>query len=295
MPFKHVTVVGVGLIGGSFALALKRAGLAERITGWGGKRSLEIALQNGIIDGKEDSFERETGCDADLIYLAAPVYGIIDFLMSRAASLKPGALVTDAGSTKVQICRAARNALSSEVEFVGGHPMAGSHRTGVEYARADLFDDAPYGLIYDDALENTSPALLRLRELVAAIGARPVLLTADEHDLAIARVSHTPQLVSTAIATAIAGSRSEGQAAELAGTGLADMIRLAESDWSVWEDICRTNAKNIATALAEVGREVEALREALEEGRFEVLAAAFETANEVAARVRRGKTGARQG
>ncbi|HEU4390424.1 MAG TPA: prephenate dehydrogenase/arogenate dehydrogenase family protein [Blastocatellia bacterium] len=287
--FKHVTVVGVGLIGGSFAMAVRRAGLAQRITGWGGKRSLEIALERGIIDALEDSFDRKTRSDADLIYLAAPVSGIIDFLQSRSKCLKPGAVLTDAGSSKVEICRAARDALPSEVEFVGGHPMAGSHRTGVEYATADLFEGAPYALTHANDPEKSSPGLERMRVLVGAIGATAVLLTPAEHDIAVARVSQAPQLVSTAIANAIARSGSEDLTGELAGTGLADMLRLAESNWSVWEDICRTNAHNIADALGEVGREVAALREALEAGRFDALSAAFESGNVVSTTVRRRK------
>jgi prephenate dehydrogenase len=251
-------------------------------------------LERGIIDAREDAFDAGTESDADLVYLAAPIFGIVDFLQSRAASLKPGSLVTDAGSTKVEVCRVAGEALSSAVEFVGGHPMAGSHRTGVEHARADLFNDAPYAIVCGDGKDRSSPAVVRLRDLVVAMGARPILLTPGGHDLAVARVSHSPQLVSTAIAAAIARTESDALAGELAGAGLLDMIRLAESDWSVWEDICRTNASNVASALAEVEREVAALREALESVRFEAVAAAFQRANDVAARIRGSRNRARQ-
>src|SRR5688572_11637932 len=121
MWFNHLAIVGVGLIGGSFALAVRRAGLASRISGWGGKRSLAIALQNGVIDGIEDCFDKDEVSDADLVYLAAPVSGILDFLRTRGNLLKPGAIVTDAGSTKREICRTAAESLPPSVHFVGGH------------------------------------------------------------------------------------------------------------------------------------------------------------------------------
>src|SRR5262245_23085620 len=126
MRFEQITVVGVGLIGGSFALAARRAGLARRITGWNGGASIDAARSNGVIDAVEESFAQGHRCDADLIYLAAPVGGIIEFLQTRGSQIKPGAIVTDAGSSKREICRAARS-LPSEVTFIGGHPMAGSH------------------------------------------------------------------------------------------------------------------------------------------------------------------------
>src|SRR5436190_13288931 len=145
--FKHVTIVGCGLLGGSFALALRRAGFTGRLTACGGKRSLQVAVERGVVDELEKSLDSGEICAADLIYLAAPIGSIIDFLKTRGQQIKPGAIVTDAGSTKVEICRAARASLPSGVHFIGGHPMAGSEQTGVEYARADLFDRATYAIV----------------------------------------------------------------------------------------------------------------------------------------------------
>src|SRR6266481_4307943 len=139
MLVKHIAIVGVGLIGGSFALAVRRAGVCERITGWDRKNVLDQAIARGVIDGMENAFESGAVSEADLVYLAAPVGAILGFLRTRSKSFKPGTIVTDAGSTKREICRVAREALPHEVSFVGGHPMAGSERTGADFADADLF------------------------------------------------------------------------------------------------------------------------------------------------------------
>jgi len=285
MHFKHIAIVGVGLIGGSFALAARRAGFAERITGWDSKEVLDDARARRVIDSAEASFDSGGGCDADLVYLAAPVGAILSFLRTRGNSLKAGAIVTDAGSTKREICRVAREALPSPVSFVGGHPMAGSHRAGIEHADADLFRGAPYALVVNDSKAESSRALGLVEEVVRSIGARPVKLTAEEHDRVVARVSHAPQLLATALACAVARRRNEADL-RLAGSGFSEMVRLAASRWSMWEDICRTNAAEITLALDEVISEIEAARSSITSGDFDSVGAAFEEANSLADRSR---------
>ena len=282
MQFKQVLIVGVGLIGGSFALAAKRAGIADRINGWDIEDALEPALSMGIIDGVESGFESGDVSEADLVYLAAPVGAIIDFLRARGNQLKPGAIVTDAGSTKREICRVAHESLPREVQFVGGHPMAGSHKTGVEFASPDLFYGAPYAVVRDwddESSRENSKALNSIIELVEAIGARPVILTAEQHDHAVARISHAPQLLSTALALAC-GERGCKNAIELAGSGFQDMTRLAESRWSVWEDICRTNSDEITAALTEMIDEMSAIRSSISSGDLRNVREAFRSAND---------------
>ena len=177
MLFKHIAVVGVGLIGGSFALAVRRAGGCERITGWDSREVLEQAMARGVIDGVEEAFDSGETSDADLVYLAAPVGAIVSFLRTRSKSLKPGAIVTDAGSTKRDICRIARRALPREVIFIGGHPMAGSERAGLEFADADLFRGAAYALVPgDDARPDAVRAMV---DTVRSLGATPISLTAE--------------------------------------------------------------------------------------------------------------------
>ena len=276
MRFNHLAIVGVGLIGGSFALAARRAGLADRITGWGGKSSLAKALATGVVDGIEDAFDSSEVSTADLVYVAAPIGGILDFLRTRGKLIKPGAIVTDAGSTKREICRAAHASLPPKVHFVGGHPMAGSHRAGIEFARADLFEDAPYAIVRSEEAEN---AVSIFSEVVQAIGARLVITTAEHHDRVVARISHAPQLLSTALAVATEDSIGQ-ESSRLAGPGFRDMTRLASSSWSIWKDICQTNADEIAEALGEVIRELEVTRNSVASGDSAALLEAFQKANE---------------
>jgi prephenate dehydrogenase len=288
MHFKHIAIVGVGLIGGSFALAARRAGVAELITGWDSKEVLDEARARGVIDGVEDAFASDQVSDADLVYLAAPVGAILSFLRKRGSSVKPGAIVTDSGSTKREVCRVAREALPREVAFVGGHPMSGSERAGVEAADADLFQGAAYVLVADEAV--SSDAVRAVSNVVSSIGATPIRLTAEQHDRLAARISHTPQMLSTALAIAVART-VEAKALTLAGSGFAEMTRLAESRWSVWEDICRTNADEIASALDEAIAEIEAVRVAVSSGDFSGLEEMFDEAGDLVRRLRevRGK------
>jgi prephenate dehydrogenase len=277
MHFKHIAIVGVGLIGGSFALAARRAGIAERITGWDRKEVLDEARSRRMIDGVEDSFASARVCDADLVYLAMPVGEIINFLRSRTTSLKSGVIITDAGSTKREVCHAAREALAREAAFVGGHPMAGSENAGLEFANADLFRDAPYALVADEKVDPN--AIKAITEVVRTIGARPIVVEADQHDRIAARISHSPQMISTALALAVARS-CEAETLALAGSGFEEMSRLARSRWSVWEDICRTNADEISAALDEAITEIEAVRIAIASGDFTGLSEMFNSASE---------------
>jgi prephenate dehydrogenase len=288
MLFKHIAIVGVGLIGGSFALAVRRAGVCERITGWDRKEVLDRALAGGVIDGVESAFESGEVSEADLVYLAAPVGAILSFLRTRSNSLKPGAIVTDAGSTKREICRVARESLPRAVSFVGGHPMAGSERTGVEFADANLFNEAAYALVARDG--GPANAMRLITETVRIIGARPITLSAERHDRIAARISHSPQLISTALALAVS-RMDDSDALSLGGSGFAEMTRLAESGWSVWEDICRTNSDEITSALDEAIAQIEAVRMAISSGDFSGAGDMFRAAGEVTRRLRESKRG----
>jgi len=283
--FKHIVVVGVGLIGGSFALAARRAGLCERLTGWDKSRSLDAAISSGVIDAVESSFDEGRVCEADLIYLAAPIAGILDFIGNRGHLVKPGAIITDAGSSKREICRVARESIREDVHFVGGHPMAGSHNRGVEFASADLFQGAPYVLAVEES-DRRSEAVRKIIETVFGIGAQPVMMTADRHDAVVAQVSHAPQIVSTALALAVASHVGE-EALAISGSGLVDMTRLARSRWEVWEGICRTNRDELARAIDEVMKEIESLRDAIAKEQWAEAQSAFQKANEFAENLNR--------
>ncbi len=280
--FKHVCVVGCGLIGGSFALSLRRAGFTGRITTCGGKRAPKLAVERGVVDAIEESFDRGAVCDADLIYLAAPIGAIIDFLRTKSKQIRPGSIITDAGSAKVEICRAARESLPAGVTFIGGHPMAGSEHTGVEYARADLFDRATYALMFEQGIDEVR--FHWFKSLIESIGARVLIADPEAHDAAVALISHLPQLVASALATMLSGQRDcevadRELARRLAATGWRDMTRLADSAWSVWRDICLTNQPNISNALGSLIAELQSLKDALEARDFNRARELFAEAN----------------
>ncbi|MBI3653410.1 MAG: prephenate dehydrogenase/arogenate dehydrogenase family protein [Acidobacteria bacterium] len=277
--FPHLTIFGVGLIGGSLALAAREAGLAARISGCGDKKFLEAALALQVIDDIDEAFENGETSDADLIYLAAPVNAIVEFLQTKSHLVKAGAIITDAGSAKREICQAARDSLPATVAFVGGHPMAGSHRVGVEFASADLFKRAAYALIVDATNQPDRVALANIEALIKTIGGRVVQMSAEQHDQIAARLSHAPQLVSTALVNAVAKSNAS-QALALAGRGFQDMTRLANSRWSVWEDIIEANADEIVLALTEVIFELQKVRDSIAHKDLSDLRKAFAAAND---------------
>lgn len=263
--WDRVTVVGCGLMGASFALALRRAGACGRVAGWDADESvLDEALRLGAIDEVDEAFAAGGVSRSDLVYLATPVCHIVEFLRAGAPQVKPGALVTDAGSTKLEVCRAAREHTQKPWRFVGGHPVAGSHLRGPAHARASLFEGAPYVLTPPED-GSGSASLAALKETLVAIGARVRLMPADAHDRALAALSHLPQLVSCALAATVAASGDAAELEGLAGAGYRDMTRLAASSWNVWRDILATNSSEVADALDAFMLKLSAARDELRE------------------------------
>jgi prephenate dehydrogenase len=289
MMFEKLAIVGVGLIGGSFAMAARRAGLARRISGWDDRATIEEALRRGIIDEVEEAFALGSVCNADFIYLAAPVGGILDFLQTHGRLVKRGAIVTDAGSTKRTICRAARDGIAEGAHFVGGHPMAGSHERGLAHAQVDLFRSSPYAVIADEPTQKglSAIAVKLIIEAVRTIGAQPVVMSAERHDHVVAEISHAPQLLSTVLALSLADA-GDNALLQMAGAGFADMTRLAASHWSVWEDICATNGDEIAAALARLIASLDRLRGELANGDVAQTSEAFRRANAFIRRLQSG-------
>lgn len=236
-PFSRVTVVGVGLIGGSFALALRRAFPGLRIAGWDRREVLDRALDRGIID--RISEDLATTCrDADLVYLALPVEESLRRLPEIAAVVSAESLVTDAGSTKALVCEAAERSFPPPRLFLGGHPITGRELGGCEHASADLFSGAPYVLIGRPGAEDER--VVRLVTVIEAIGSRLLWLDAERHDHLIAFLSHLPQIAAVALAETVLDGAGDAAAA-LAGPGLRDSLRLAGSPYALWADICRTS------------------------------------------------------
>ena len=244
-------IVGTGLLGSSFGLAAKQAKSFTRVIGVSSPAVVEKALAVGAID---EAMPIEKALpQADLVLLAQPVRRILKLIETLDPMLKQGALVTDVGSTKVEICAAAAKYIT-RARFVGGHPMAGREVRGPEGASADLFIGRPWVLTVDHP---------DLAELISTFGARPVLLSAEAHDRMVACSSHLPQLLSTALASMLNGRDLK----PVAGPGLIDMTRLALSSYELWEDILATNASNVDDALAGMIGELEQFRVALRAGR----------------------------
>jgi prephenate dehydrogenase len=242
---NKVAIVGVGLIGGSFALALRKAGFTGRIVGVSSPATIEKATAHGVIDEALPLREAVTRCD--LVYLAQPIQQILETLGALGGYARKGSLITDAGSTKGLICERAADAIQ-HARFVGGHPMAGKESRGVEEANADLFRGRPYVLTAREP---------QLETWIEAIGARLVILDPSEHDRLVALISHLPQLLSTALAAVIA---DQPGATRVAGPAASDLTRLALSPYDIWRDIFATNAVSIDAALTAFITKLEGLR-----------------------------------
>ncbi len=258
LPFRRVAVIGTGLIGGSFALALRKHFPDIEIAGHDRSSVLERAVSLGAINESAADLQSAVR-GADLVYLALPIIPTLEILPEIARRAEAHALVTDACSTKAVICRIAREAFHGGARFLGGHPMAGKERSGIEHADAALFRSAPYALI--GAPEAADARVKAFVELVTAIGAQPVWCDAETHDWAVGIVSHLPQLVSVALARVVQDETDEtGLPLSLAGQGLQDMLRLAGSSYGVWRDILLTNTENTSRALDRLAQVIDYLR-----------------------------------
>lgn len=259
--FRRVAIIGLGLLGGSWGLALKKAGFTGRIVGYARRaETCAQALSDGAVDeGFTDVTEAVH--EADLVILATPVAVIFDHLARLRSHLSPRALITDVGSTKRRICERAAELYARQPLFLGGHPMAGKERSGLGNADAQLFENARYVLTPVKAEHLDDGRVQAFRALVAAIGARPLISDPAAHDLAVAYLSHLPQLLSSGLASLMEEKyTTEGVSLELAASGFRDVTRLADSPYSVWRDICLTNSENLQMALDALIQKLESIK-----------------------------------
>lgn len=243
--FDIIGIVGAGLLGGSFGLEARMRGLARRVVAiTRSERTARDILARGAAD--DAATDMAALRDADLVMLAAPVRAIIAGMSGIAEHTRHDAIVTDMGSTKSGIVAAGEAALGGR--FVGGHPMCGSHESGVAAAREGLFQGATWVIT---PTERTDPrALGAVNGLALALEARPVQLDLDRHDTIAAAVSHMPHVVAAAITLAVARlAEGDPRFADLAGGGLRDMTRIAASPPDVWRDILATNREPTLDAL----------------------------------------------
>ena len=269
--FQNIGIVGLGLIGGSIALASRQLWPSSLVVGVDGKEVLETAMRMHAIDVAADDLV--VLAEVDLVILAAPVRQNLALLEQLDEHVRQAAVVTDTSSTKRAIVEAAR-ALPPRFTFVGGHPLGGAAKGGLEHARPDLFTGRPW--LLTPAGDAGGEALEKLFAFVQGLGAVPRLVSAAAHDRMLAYLSHLPQLTASALMQVIGDAVGEDGLA-LAGRGLLDTTRLASSPSDIWADIAATNADELRAALDALIEVLTDLRADVEKG--DRLAEVFGAAN----------------
>jgi prephenate dehydrogenase len=282
MSIRQISIVGTGLIGGSFALALRKKKFAGTIVGCDRESALQRARQCGAIDkGYVEPVDAVRG--SQVVLLATPVLAIVDLIGRLGPSLPASTLLTDVGSTKASVVEQAIKVFGKEAgrRFLAGHPMAGKEHSGVEYADPDLFQNAAWFLTPLPA-QNLSQGMndgifAEFSGWIDQIGARIAILPADDHDRLCAWISHVPQMISTALAAALVDEFGEdAPLLPAGGRALREMTRISASPYSMWRDIAISNKKNIEDALFRVEQRLAHIRENLATG---ALADEFERAH----------------
>jgi prephenate dehydrogenase len=278
--FNKVIIFGVGLIGGSFALALRRANVVNEVVGFGrSAATLEQARQLGIIDRIGLDVAAEV-CDADLVLLATPVGQMSDLMAQIASHMGARTLMTDGGSTKGDVVAAAYANLGIKVgQFVAAHPIAGAEQSGAAAARADLY--AGKKVVLTPLPENSPETIARVRKAWELCGAVVSELTAQQHDEVFAAVSHLPHLLSFALVHDLAQRDNRDQLLSFAASGFRDFTRIAASSPEMWRDICMANKTALLDELADYMQELETIRRALAADDAKKLEDIFSLAREV--------------
>ena len=264
--FRQITIIGTGLIGGSFALAVKAKGFRGKIIGCDRKPVLAKAKKIGAIDVA--IADPIAACkNSDLVLLATPVGGIVELIKKLSPHLSPETLLTDVGSTKSTIIRAAQKSFGDHVahRFLGGHPMAGKEHSGIEHADEELFKGAVWFLTPTrEQKPKTGSKISEFSRLIRGLGAKIIPLDAAEHDRLCAWISHVPQMISTGLASALVEEYGENAPLlEAGGRALREMTRIASSPYSMWRDIAITNKQQISDALLKLEQELAHIRENL--------------------------------
>lgn len=261
--FKKITIIGVGLVGGSLGLALKENRPDLKIIGVDKQGTIKKAITSGAID--EGTVDLAEGVkEADIVIIATPVKIILDLFPKINPFLKKGCLVTDTGSTKRQVVERANKVLSKDVFFIGGHPIAGSEKYGIEEADSHLFRDKTY--ILTPHQKNNLIVLEKLFLIIDIIGAKSLILDPSEHDRITSAISHLPQILAVTLTNTInmiAKAEDNDNYFKAVGQGLKDMTRIASSPYKIWEDICETNQENILKTIQEFRNYLETIEEKL--------------------------------
>lgn len=236
-----LTIIGVGLIGGSMARRAKKDKLAARIIGFGRRKSsLDKALNSGAIDEATLSFE-DAAKDADVVVIATPVSLIPVFLEKCRQHCKPGCIITDVGSTKQEITRFADKILGRDKFFVGAHPMAGSEKKGFAFSKTELFDNSICFLTPTKKTNNS--ALKKMTAFWRRMGAAPVIISAQKHDKIVAEISHLPHVAAVSLVNCARLN------VKFAANSFRDTTRVASSDSDIWMDIFFSNKNNVIKSI----------------------------------------------
>jgi prephenate dehydrogenase len=283
--FRKITIFGVGLIGGSFALALKKSGAVGEVVGVGRRReTLVRAVSLGIIDSHTDDVAQAVA-GADLVLIAAPVAQTTALLQAIAPHLQPETVVTDAGSTKTDVVLAARAALGSKIhQFVPGHPIAGREQNGPEAALSDLYVGKK--VILTALPENPSTAVDRVTDAWQQCGALVHHLSAEAHDAVFAAVSHLPHVLAYALVDDIAARPDADRLFQYAASGFRDFTRIAGSSPEMWRDICFANRAALLHELDAYEAELKLLRDYLNRNEVLALEQEFAQAREIRSALR---------
>ena len=262
MLFDRVTIVGLGLIGGSLARALRRASLCASITGYGRReQALRQAAREGVIDHYSLDV-REAVRGADAVVLATPLSTNENLMRAMRDALKPGCIITDVGSAKGVVATAARNSLSGRLaSFVPAHPIAGTEQSGVEASFAELFDD--HVVIITPLAETHRDAVATITRMWQGVGARVVELDSEHHDEVLAATSHLPHVLVYTLIDCLARMQDRGEIFAYAAGGFADFTRVASSSPEMWRDICLANRASLLAVLERFEQHLARARQAL--------------------------------
>ncbi len=264
----RIAIIGLGLIGGSMGLALRKKKADLEVVGFARRREVASrAVELGAVDRTEgDLLAVVRG--ADLVLIATPTMAMKEIMDNIRESLDEGCIVTDVASTKTQVMGWAEECLPSRVSYIGGHPMAGKETSGIEAANTDLFIGCTYCLV--PGRSATKEAIDKVEGLVRQIGAKPLFIDASKHDMLVAAVSHLPIVISSALVSMTTKSPLWNDMSKLAATGYRDLTRLASGSPEMSGDICRTNSEFILRWIDEYIEELEKFRHLISEGSEEL-------------------------
>lgn len=281
-----ISILGLGLMGASLALALRKRGYAGRLVAFARKETTRReALARGIVDEAYADPDAAVK-DASLAVLCAPIRACVELAADVAPALRPGTLVTDVGSTKGWICRQMAGVLPSGA-FVGSHPIAGSEKQGLEAASADLYENAL--TVVAAAADVPAEAVERVAALWRSAGSRTCRMEPEDHDRLLARTSHLPHVAAAALAKAI-GRDSAEKVGAFCGTGFYDSTRVASGSIDMWNDVLMTNAPAVAEELRAFKLEVERVYDDLQAGRFGDVAQFLERARAARTELLKGRS-----